>query len=81
MLALAAAVVAAELVVRFAKAEVPTRALARAGSSERRNSTCNPERPPIYSDPAQAARSQRWMLVVMVCFTCLGLFLLSQSNQ
>ncbi|HEX3262028.1 MAG TPA: fenitrothion hydrolase [Solirubrobacterales bacterium] len=35
----------------------------------------------IYGDPEQASRSQRWMLVVMVCFTCLGLFLLSQSNQ
>jgi hypothetical protein len=35
----------------------------------------------IYGDPKQASRSQRWMLVVMVSFTCLGLFLLSQSNQ
>jgi hypothetical protein len=35
----------------------------------------------IYGDPRQASRSQRWMLAVMVCFTCLGLFLLSQSNQ
>lgn len=35
----------------------------------------------IYGNAKQAARSQRWMLVVMVCFTCLGLFLLSQSNQ
>jgi hypothetical protein len=35
----------------------------------------------IYDDPALASRSQRWMLLVMVCFTCLGLFLLSQSNQ
>jgi hypothetical protein len=35
----------------------------------------------IYGDPRQASRSQRWMLVVMVSFTCLGLFLLSQSNQ
>jgi hypothetical protein len=35
----------------------------------------------IYGDPRQASRSQRWMLVVMVCFTCLGLFLLSQSNR
>jgi hypothetical protein len=35
----------------------------------------------VYGDAKQAARSQRWMLVVMVCFTCLGLFLLSQSNQ
>jgi len=35
----------------------------------------------IYGDAEQASRSQRWMLVVMVCFTSLGLFLLSQSNQ
>jgi hypothetical protein len=35
----------------------------------------------IYGDAKQAARSQRWMLAVMVCFTSLGLFLLSQSNQ
>jgi hypothetical protein len=35
----------------------------------------------IYGDAGQASRSQRWMLVVMVSFTCLGLFLLSQSNQ
>ena len=35
----------------------------------------------FYADPRQASRSQRWMLVVMVSFTCLGLFLLSQSNQ
>jgi hypothetical protein len=34
----------------------------------------------IYGDATQASRSQRWMLAVMVCFTCLGLFLLSQSN-
>jgi hypothetical protein len=35
----------------------------------------------IYGDAERAAKSQRWMLLVMVCFTCLGLFLLSQSNQ
>ena len=35
----------------------------------------------IYGDPDRASRSQRWMLFVMVCFTCLGLFLLSQSNR
>jgi len=34
----------------------------------------------VYGDPGRASRSQRWMLLVMVAFTCLGLFLLSQSN-
>ena len=34
----------------------------------------------VYGDPHRASRSQRWMLLVMVAFTCLGLFLLSQSN-
>ena len=34
----------------------------------------------IYGDAQRASKSQRWMLVVMVAFTCLGLFLLSQSN-
>lgn len=34
----------------------------------------------IYGDTGQAARSQYWMLAVMVGFTCLGLFLLSQAN-
>ena len=34
----------------------------------------------VYGDPDRASRSQRWMLLVMVAFTCLGLFLLSQSN-
>jgi hypothetical protein len=34
----------------------------------------------IYGDSERASKSQRWMLVVMVCFTCLGLFLLSESN-
>jgi hypothetical protein len=33
-----------------------------------------------YGDLDRAARSQRWMLLVMVAFTCLGLFLLSQAN-
>ncbi len=31
----------------------------------------------LYSDPRTAIRSQYWMLVVMVFFTCLGLWLLS----
>ena len=34
----------------------------------------------VYKDARLAALSQRWMLLVMVAFTCLGLFLLSQSN-
>jgi hypothetical protein len=34
----------------------------------------------LYRDPAAAAESQRWMLVVMVTFTCLGLWLLSAVN-
>ena len=34
----------------------------------------------VYKDAKLAALSQRWMLLVMVAFTCLGLFLLSQSN-
>ncbi len=34
----------------------------------------------VYRDSRLAALSQRWMLLVMVAFTCLGLFLLSQSN-
>jgi len=34
----------------------------------------------IYGDSKRASLSQRWMLLVMVGFTCLGLFLLSQSN-
>jgi len=33
----------------------------------------------MYSDPAEAVRSQYWMLVVMVFFTCLGLWLLSAA--
>jgi hypothetical protein len=35
----------------------------------------------LYGDPRKAARSQYWMLALMVGFTSLGLFLLSQSNQ
>ena len=31
----------------------------------------------VYPDPRAAARSQYWMLTVMVAFTCLGLWLLS----
>jgi hypothetical protein len=34
----------------------------------------------VYGEPRAASISQRWMLLVMVAFTCLGLFLLSQSN-
>jgi hypothetical protein len=34
----------------------------------------------VYEDPDQATESQRWMLVVMVTFTCLGLWLLSAVN-
>jgi hypothetical protein len=34
----------------------------------------------VYGDSRLASLSQRWMLLVMVGFTCLGLFLLSQSN-
>ena len=34
----------------------------------------------VYGDPRVAARSQYWMLALMVGFTSLGLFLLSQSN-
>jgi hypothetical protein len=35
----------------------------------------------VYKDPRSATRSQYWMLAVMIGFTCLGLFLLSQANQ
>jgi hypothetical protein len=35
----------------------------------------------LYPDPRSAARSQYWMLALMVGFTSLGLFLLSQANQ
>jgi hypothetical protein len=34
-----------------------------------------------YDDPKVAIRSQYWMLTVMVCFTSLGLWLLSQVGQ
>ena len=34
----------------------------------------------VYGDVQSATRSQYWMLAVMVAFTCLGLFLLSQAN-
>jgi hypothetical protein len=34
----------------------------------------------VYGSPEAAADSQRWMLVVMVTFTCLGLWLLSAVN-
>ena len=34
----------------------------------------------LYPDVATATRSQYWMLALMVSFTCLGLFLLSQAN-
>jgi hypothetical protein len=35
----------------------------------------------LYGDSRLAARSQYWMLALMVGFTSLGLYLLSQSNQ
>jgi hypothetical protein len=35
----------------------------------------------VYGDYRDAARSQYWMLAVMVAFTCFGLYLLSQANQ
>ncbi len=35
----------------------------------------------IYSNARQAVRSQYWMLVIMVGFTSLALWLLSQANQ
>lgn len=35
----------------------------------------------IWTDYRLATRSQYWMLVVMLCFTSLGLFLLSVANQ
>jgi hypothetical protein len=34
----------------------------------------------VYGDVDEATQSQRWMLVVMVTFTCLGLWLLSAVN-
>ena len=33
-----------------------------------------------WGDYRQAARSQYWMLAVMVAFTCFGLYLLSVAN-
>jgi hypothetical protein len=35
----------------------------------------------IYDDARTATRSQCWMLGVMVCFTCLALYLLSAASQ
>ena len=35
----------------------------------------------VFPDYRTATRSQYWMLVVMVAFTLLGMFLLSESNQ
>lgn len=35
----------------------------------------------LWSDPRRATRSQYWMLLVMVTFTCLGLWLLSAASQ
>ena len=35
----------------------------------------------LWSDPRVATRSQYWMLLVMVTFTCLGLWLLSAASQ
>ena len=35
----------------------------------------------VYEDSRTAARSQYWMLAMMIGFTSLGLFLLSQANQ
>lgn len=35
----------------------------------------------VYGDSRTAARSQYWMLALMVGFTSLGLFLLTQANQ
>jgi hypothetical protein len=34
----------------------------------------------VYDNVRHASRSQYFMLAVMVCFTCFGLFLLSQAN-
>jgi hypothetical protein len=34
----------------------------------------------VSGTPDRASRSQLWMLLAMVAFTCLGLFLLSQAN-
>ena len=35
----------------------------------------------FYRDARKATNSQYWMLAVMVCFTTLGLYLLSAANQ
>ena len=35
----------------------------------------------IWRDPRTATRSQYWMLLVMVTYTCLGLWLLSAVSQ
>jgi hypothetical protein len=35
----------------------------------------------FYRDAKKATGSQYWMLAVMVCFTTLGLYLLSAANQ
>lgn len=35
----------------------------------------------LYSSPKDAARSQYWLLGVMIGFTCLALWLLSQANK
>jgi hypothetical protein len=35
----------------------------------------------LYEDPKAGTRSQIVLLILMVCFTCLGLYLLSASNQ
>jgi hypothetical protein len=35
----------------------------------------------VYGDPRLATRSQYWMLAVMITFTCLGLYILSEGNQ
>ena len=34
----------------------------------------------LYPDPRLATRSQYWLLAVMIGFTCLALWLLSQAN-
>jgi hypothetical protein len=35
----------------------------------------------LYDDPRQATRSQYWMLFVMICFTTLALWLLSEASK
>jgi hypothetical protein len=34
----------------------------------------------VYGGVKRSSLSQRWMLVVMVAFTCLGLYLVSRAN-